>query len=332
MKSVQKLRRYVEESRRVLLTGPAGADGDSIGATLALARGIRALGVEDVFVAADVPKRYRWMSDARNILPNAVVPVDFDLVIVMDGDRHRLAPRVLTAFSKARYTAVVDHHPTTKSKGYDLAIIDPTAPATCMQVLEILDAWQVPLDAKIAEQLYVGLIYDTGGFRHSNTGPETHRVAARLLETGIDHATISTRVLMEVRQEAVALKAAVLSGATFHGNGQLVVGFCSEANMSDCGADEGDLDGVVESLLYVEGAEMCALVIERNAAVKLSLRSRGDVNVAALAKRLDAGGGGHAKAAGVVIQKTLQEALEILPGICLATIARDLSSSGEVRA
>ena len=332
MSSAEKLRSFIEESRRVLLTGPAGADGDSIGATLALARGVRALGVEEVFVAADVPKRYRWMSDAREILPNATVPSDFDLVIVMDGDRHRLAPQVLTAFANARYKVVVDHHRTTSSNGYDLAIVDSTAPATCTQVMEILDAWEIPLDAKIAEQLYVGLIYDTGGFRYSNTRPDTHRAAARILETGIDHATITSRVLMEVRRPGMALKAAVLSGARFYGNGQLVIGCCSASTMAECEADSGDLDGVVESLLYVEGAEMCVLLVERNPdAVKLSLRSRGDVNVAALAKRLDAGGGGHAKAAGVVIQVSFQEALETLPAICLATIAEDLQSSGEAR-
>jgi phosphoesterase RecJ-like protein len=327
MNPALKLRELAENARRVLLTGPTGADGDSIGATLALARGIRALGVQEVLVAANTPLRYRWMQDAERIVPNAKVQGSFDLVIVMDGDRHRLAPKVLKAFEGARHKVVVDHHRTTTSDGYDLAIVDATAPATCTQVLAILDSWGIPLDAAIAEHLYVGLIYDTGGFRYSNTQPDTHRDAARLLATGIDHAGISSRVLMEVRPAGLALKAAVLSSVRFHAQGQLVIGVCSLETLADCEATTGDLDGIVESLLYVQGAEMCVLVVERDAdSVKLSLRAKGDVNVAALAKRLDPGGGGHAKAAGVVINQSLHQALETLPVICAATIAADLES------
>jgi len=325
-----KLREIAQNARSVLLTGPAGADGDSIGATLALARGIRALGANDVRVAANTPERYRWMQDAKGIIANGNLEGDFDLVIVMDGDRHRLAPKVKKAFQAARYKVVVDHHRTTSSDGYDLAIVDPTAPATCSQVLEILDAWSVPLDAAIAEQLYVGLIYDTGGFRYSNTRPETHQAAARLLATGIDHANIASRVLMEIRPAGLALKAAVLSTAQFFSQGQLVIGTCSVEAMNRCEANTGDLDGIVESLLYVQGAEMCVLIVERDpSTVKLSLRAKGGVNVAALAKRLDSGGGGHAKAAGVVLKQSLAEALDALPAICTATIAADLGAHAE---
>ena len=73
-------------------------------------------------------------------------------------------------------------------------------------VLELLDAWQHPLDSALAELLYTGLIFDTGGFRYSNTDPRTHRAAARLLEQGIDHAAISARVLMERRRSGHVLQ------------------------------------------------------------------------------------------------------------------------------
>jgi phosphoesterase RecJ-like protein len=324
MNPAQQLRRFAEEAQRVLLTGPEDADGDSIGATLALARGIEALGAKEVLVAADTPARYRWMPGAESILPNASVASDFDLVIVMDGDRHRLAPQVDLAFKAAARTVVVDHHRTTSAEGYDLAIVDHTAAATCTQVLGILDDWAVPMDSVLAQLLYVGLIYDTGGFRYSNTKPETHHAAARLLATGIDHASIASRVLMEVSRAGMALKAGVLRSATFHGDGQMVLGSCSTALMRACGADTGDLDGLVESLLYVEGAELSVLMVERGPeSVKLSLRSRGAIDVAALAKRLDSGGGGHAKAAGVVLSQSLEGATGFLPTICLKALAAD---------
>ena len=321
MDLVQQLRALSEKAQRVLLTGPEDADGDSIGATLGLARGIQALGEKEVFVAADVPTRYRWMPGADAILSNDQVEGNFDLVIVMDGDRHRLAPKVEAAFKAASRTAVVDHHRTTGLDGYDLAIVDHNAAATCSQVLGILDAWSIPLDAEIAQLLYVGLIYDTGGFRYSNTKPETHHAASRLLATGIDHASIASRVLMEVSRAGMALKAHILNSASFHDGGQVVLGSCSQATLAECGAESGDLEGVVEALLYVEGAEMSVLMVERGAeSVKLSFRSRGAVDVSALAKSLDAGGGGHAKAAGVVLAQSLDHLARTLPEICSAAL------------
>ena len=319
-----ELRDLVCTARRVLLTGPQYADGDSVGATLALAHAVRAVGDAEVVVAADVPYRYAWMTGADEIVANAAVHGDFDVAIVMDGDQYRLAPGVEKAFRSAAKQVVVDHHRTTDLAGYHLAFLDQNAAATCVQVIEILDAWGVALTPDVAEVLYVGLIYDTGGFRYSNTKPQTHHVASRLLATGIDHASIASRVLMEVRPQGMRLKAAISGAAVFWGEGELVLAACSAETMAKCGAEFGDLDGIVESLLYIEGVELSILVVERPGEVKLSLRSRGKIDVAEFAQSLDEGGGGHAKAAGVLLDGGLDAWMKRLPNLALSALsARD---------
>ena len=322
MNASEQLKLLAEGAASVLLTGPSSADGDSVGATLALADAIRQLGVSRVDVAADLVDRYRWMPGADDVLANAQVTADYDLVIVMDGDRHRLAAQVEEAFNQAKHTVIVDHHGTTDEAGYDLAILDPTAAATCMQVMAILDAWESELTPAIAENLYVGLIFDTGGFRYSNTKPSTLRVAARLLECGFDHARAASRILMDKSLAGLRLHAAVLSETRFHADGQIALGIASRERMERFGANGGDLDGLVESMLYVDGVEVSVLLVEKGPdAVKLSFRSRGLVDVAGLAKSLTHRGGGHAKAAGAFLEESVEALSARLPEVGARALA-----------
>jgi phosphoesterase RecJ-like protein len=286
----------------VLLTGPEGPDGDSIGACLALQRLLAARAPGARVDVAGVPgARYGWLSGAAAMVPDAEVGA-YDGVVVLDGDKDRLYPPVARAFAGARWTGIVDHHRSTDLAGYDVAFFDPAAESTCGMVYTLLKAWGVPLDADLAAMLYVGIIFDTGGFRYSNTAASTHRIAAELLETGIDHARIMLKVLVERRLPALRLLARLLNEADFLAGGRLAMATCTQAMRAELGAEESDLEGVVDVLQHAEGVDLAVVVVERaSARVKLSLRSSGRVDVAALAHSLDAGGGGHAKAAGVVL-------------------------------
>jgi phosphoesterase RecJ-like protein len=299
---------------RVLLTGPEGPDGDSIGACLALQRGLAVLGVA-VDVAGDPGFRYRWMPGAAGMIHEDRVGA-YAGVVVLDGDRGRLPKKVTEAFHGAQWTGIVDHHRSTDPSAYTWSYFDPVVESTCTMVRALLDAWGVPLDREIATCLYVGIIFDTGGFRHSNTTPATHRGAAELLEQGIAHSEIATKVLVERRPVGVRLLSRLLAGATWHGGGSVAIAVFSLPLRKELDATEPDAEGVVEVLLHTEGVEVAAIVTERNEKkVKLSFRSRGKVDVAALARRLSASGGGHAKAAGAVLLEPLASVMARLPGI-----------------
>jgi bifunctional oligoribonuclease and PAP phosphatase NrnA len=300
----------LRDGGKVLLTGPVGPDGDSIGACLALQRVLEAEGIE-VVVAGVPPARYAWLPGADRMVPDDQLPDAFGAVAVLDGDRHRLTPEVERRFARAPIKAIVDHHGSTRADGYTHAWIEPSAESTCGMLLRAFRAWEVPLDRELAEQLYVGLVFDTGGFRHSNTTPETHRLAAELLQVGIDHAAISARILAERRPAAVRAMGAVLSEARWAFDGRLAIGAVPLALQRSLALAEGDLEGVVDVLIHAVGTDVAALLVERpGGQVKYSLRSRGDIDVAQVAHQLAVTGGGHPRAAGAVVDATIDEAAE----------------------
>ena len=136
-----------------------------------------------------------------------------------------------------------------------------------------------------------------------------------------DTSLINAKVLAERSVAGLRLLGDVVSHAAFHGDGAVVMGRVSMADSQRFGITDGDLEGVVDALLYTTGVEVAALVIERAPSqVKLSLRSRTTVDVAQLAKSLDSGGGGHARAAGVTLTEPLSDVLSRLPSHLVAAL------------
>lgn len=327
---VDALRDTFVAARRVLLTGPVDPDGDSLGACLALARGIARLGAASVEVAGTATFRYAWMPGADAMVPDARVAGPYDVAVVMDGDRRRLEPTVEAAFGGATVQVIIDHHASTTPEGYHISLLDPRAASTCEMVHALLESWGQPLDAELAALLYTGIIFDTGGFRHSNTSPASHRLAARLLETGIDHAAISVRVLVERRPAGLRLLGRALAGVRYYGDGAIALASVSLDDLRTAGAEGADLEGIVDALVYTTGVEVACLAIEKEAErVKLSLRSRKWLDVAKLARALAAGGGGHPRAAGVSLDTPLPVALERLPGAIESAYASGPSATPE---
>ena len=292
---------------RVLLSGPVGPDGDSVGACLVLQRWLAMRGVTAA-VAGAIPPRYRFLPGATDIIGDGAVTPDYDAVVILDGDRHRLAGQVHEAFARAEVKGIVDHHASTNPDGYTHYWVEADAVSTCEMLYDAMKASGVALDAELAALLYAGSVFDTGGFRYSNTTPHTLRMAAELIEHGIDHADISLRILMQRRMESLRLLGEVISGARSHLDGALVVGRVSLELAKRYRLRPGDLEGVVDALVHVEGVEVGCLLIERRAnRVKASLRSGGEQDVGALAHRLVPSGGGHRKAAGAVVDCGLDE-------------------------
>ena len=298
-------------ARRVLLTGPSRPDGDSIGACLALQRVLEAHGVSCA-VAGEPTYRYGWMPRADEMLSDAQVGSDWPAVVVLDGDRHRLTPAIEAAFQTASVRAIIDHPGSTENDGYTHFWVDARIGSACEMLYAALSAWGVPLDRELAQVLYTGLIFDTGAFRYSNTTPASHAMAAALLEQGIDHASICLNVLMDRRPAGLRLAGEVFSAAEFILDAQVLIAAVTLEQRERLDASNGDVEGIVENLVHVQGVEVGVLLIERpDGLVKLSFRSRGRVNVAAVAKALAPSGGGHPKAAGVIV-----------PGPCASIVAQ----------
>ncbi|MEZ4319602.1 MAG: bifunctional oligoribonuclease/PAP phosphatase NrnA [Myxococcota bacterium] len=287
---------------RVLLTGPVQPDGDSLGACLALQRVLQSRGVECA-VTGQPSYRYAWMPGIDALLPDDAVQPDWPAVVVLDGDRHRLTPGARAAFASAGVRGIIDHHGSTKNDGYTHFWLEPHVGSACEMLYGALERWGVSLDRPLAEVLYTGLIFDTGAFRYSNTSPESHEMAAALLRAGVDHAAICLHVLMDRKPSGLRVAAEVFGSTEIVLDGRLAMSSVRLDQRARLGVEDGDLEGLVENLVQVQGVEVGVLFIERaDGWVKLSLRSRGSVNVASVAQELAPMGGGHAKAAGVSLQ------------------------------
>ena len=133
---------------------------------------------------------------------------------------------------------------------------------------------------------------------------------------------------MERRPAGMRLQARVMDGASFHAEGTVLLGLASQALHETLGTTEADVEGIVDALVYIEGVEVGVLLVERGPErVKLSLRSRGLVDVSRVARALDPSGGGHAKAAGVVLPLPVSEVMVLLPRVLGAAVRQARSDA-----
>ena len=287
-------------ARAVVVTGPVRPDGDSLGACLALARVLQRHGVT-VHVTGEAGYRYDWLPGATELVPDHAIPPS-PVVVVLDGDRHRLTPGACAAWQAAEVRGIIDHHASTEPDGYDLFWVDPEATSTCEMLYTTFGSRGEALDLEIATLLHAGSVFDTGCFRYDNTTPATLAMAADLIGRGVDHAALAARMLGERRWEGLQALSEVTRGATRHAGGRLVTSHVTADMQARLGLVPDDLEGLVEALIMVRGVEVAALLIARpDGRTKVSLRSRGRVDVCALAATLVPSGGGHRKAAGAVV-------------------------------
>jgi phosphoesterase RecJ-like protein len=309
----------VGEAREVALLCHVGPDGDALGSMLALGAALRAKGVSVVasFGAADgepfeVPSSYAFLP-AQDLL---VKPDDFpaapEVLVTFDtGSRDRLgslADRVGTAGT----TVVVDHHSTNTRYG-TVNLVDTGAAATAVLVAEMLDRLDLPLTAEVAAPLYTGLVTDTGSFKYVATTPSVHELAARLLATGIRHDLISRAIwdsasLPYVRLLGDVCSRAQLDPAAAGGLG-LVWTTVVPDDLDRHGLALSDVEGVIDVVRTAQEAEIAAVLKRESGSevVRVSLRSKGSIDVGDMCVPL--GGGGHRYAAGFTAEGDVDAAL-----------------------
>lgn len=311
----------VAAAERLVLTTP-DVDGDSVGSLVGLYRAIVSHWPGKrvrVLAPEAIPARYAGLTAGVPFeTPSAAVEPS-DLAIVVDGSPDRLGP-LARHFEAAARTGMVDHHKSSDPSSVDVALVDSTAASTTELVLRLCDGWGIALNAELAAPLFAGLVFDTSIFRYRLTTPRALRAAARMLETGIDHARIVEEVLLQQSEAKARLRARVIDRMQVTAGGRLA--------WSSLRLDERDgieTGGFVDDLVFVEGVEVGLLVLEKSAsATKVSLRSRGGVDVAQVAQSLSQRGGGHARAAGATVLGGLEE----VAGRAVAAVEAALAARG----
>lgn len=308
---VEVLRR----GERFLVCSHSRPDGDAVGSMLAMGMVLRQMGKRVDLVAADrVPAIYRTLSGAESIHFAMSVHGPYDAIIVLECDSaERTRLRGLEAF----YLINVDHHATGSNFGH-LNWIDRSAASVGELVYRIAKAAGAEVTREMATCLYVTVLTDTGGFCYGGTRASTFALAYELVQAGADPIRIAQEIYFSTATARLLLLGAALSN--LKRDGRLAWLWVTHKDMvRTCAADE-DCEGIVNYAVAIAGVEAAAFLRELpEGRIRVSLRSKGQVDVASVAAGL--GGGGHENAAGMTLDGPLARALSQILGALRASVA-----------
>ena len=287
-------------------------DGDCVGSGLALVQALRSLGKQALLVSDDPhPAVYDFLPGRRfHTRAGYLKPEDFhpQVAIFLDCTDPERAGRGLE-FAAGKVWVNIDHHVSNRSFGA-VNLVDPTAAATGELVYDVINELGIPIDKDIATCLYVAILTDTGGFRYQNTTKETHLLAAELLERGVNGSEIFDCVFETRTVSSIMLLSKVLSTLKLYRGGKIASVTLTQEMMRASGASSEETEGIIGYPRSIAGVEVSLFFKESDepGKVHVSFRSRSLVDVAAVAQSL--GGGGHPRAAGALIDGTIEEVTE----------------------
>ncbi len=318
----------------VLITTHAKPDGDAFGSVLALTVALHKAGQRaTACLMPPVPAYLMQLRGAElvRVHQDGDTLVEPGLVVVLDtGAWAQLAPIRPQLEGWTDRTLIIDHH-LNGDVPARWHYIDAQGAACCEIVAQLLDEMKLPFDPIVCEALYVGIASDTGWFRFSNTRPQTHELAARLLRQGVDHAELYRKIEQAERPEKLALLIRALDSLQLLADGRVAVMTLRAADFAETGAVDEETERFVDVPQAVTSVQMVVLITESPSAtdgsgradrpIRLSFRSKpgpGAINVARLAQRF--GGGGHARAAGAKVDAPLEDVILQITEVLTAAV------------
>ena len=299
--TVQETARWLQSRDGYLILTHKRPDGDTLGCAVGLCRALRKLG------------KTAWVlpnGDATSLfdpyLEGVLAPADYVPETLVSVD---IASEGLFTGSEACYKGKVDlsidHHPS--NEGFAaLNYVDPSR-AACGEILyDVITQW-FPVTEEIALPLYVAVATDTGCFIYSNTTPNTHRVAAALMETGIDAAWVNKRHFRTKSYTRLRIEARIMETLELRDSGQTALAAISLADLKELNAREEDVEDIAAFVGQLEGVHTAVTIREiQPGECKLSVRTGADLNASTVCALL--GGGGHAAASGCTVMGSIADA------------------------
>ncbi|MGH9409664.1 MAG: DHH family phosphoesterase [Vicinamibacterales bacterium] len=300
--AVQQICDAIQTRRRFLITSHARPDGDSIGSQLAIAYALEALGKDVRIVNADpAPEHYMEFPGVRRIeIAREVAETDADALIVMESSD---LARTGVAGLGGRFTINIDHHQGNTAYGA-LNWVDESAAACGELVFDLVRALGVPLTIEIATHIYLAILTDTGSFHHSHITPRTFDICRQTVEAGVNPAAMARRVFDSNSFGKLKLIGALLDRMQLLDGGRLAALYLDDDILNATATTYNDTEGLIN--LPLTAREIQAVVFFKVGAdgdVRVSLRSKYDVDVRSVAARH--GGGGHRNASGFTMRGPL---------------------------
>lgn len=293
------LKDILKNRRRVAMGGHIRPDGDCIGSCMGLYLYLKEQFPHihtDVYLE-EVPEAYGMISGTDEVKTQIPEDKAYDLFICLDcGDVKRLGFSE-PLFEKAGETLCIDHHISNEAFA-DHNYIVPDASSTSELVFTLLDREKI--SSAVAEALYMGIVHDTGVFQYSCTSPETMEIAAELMRKGINGSEIIDKTYYEKTYVQNQILGRALLESMLIMEKRCIVSVIRQRSMKFFQAQPSDLEGIVSQLRQTKGVEVAIFLHETEPQkFKVSLRSKGVVDVSVIAKHF--GGGGHVRAAGVTM-------------------------------
>lgn len=299
------LNKILSGVKTVAIGGHVRPDGDCVGSCMGLYQYIRDNYKEietDVYLE-QIPKVFAFIEATKDIRHEADTEKIYDLFICLDcGDADRLGFSG-AIFARAKNTFCVDHHISNTAFAKENYIF-PDASSTSELVFDLLEKEKIKKGT--AEALYVGMVHDTGVFQYSCTSPSTMRAAAFLMEKGIDGSKIIEETFYEKTYVQNQILGRALLESILFMDGRCIVSAVTKAEMEFYRVDTRDLEGIVSHLRMTKGVEVAIFMYELESHVfKISMRSKGSVDVSKIAQYFS--GGGHKKAAGFTMRGNMHD-------------------------
>ncbi len=308
MKVPENIVSFLRERDDFLIATHISPEGDALGSSIALSMSLESIGKRVIVYDRDpVPSFYRFLPGHERFTNSINPEAKIQNLILLDcntAERAELPEQVKQA---RPFSVVIDHHVTENDFG-DLKWVVPSAAATGQMIFHLIKSMGIDISRDIATNLYTAIAIDTGTFRYSNTDASTLIDASELVRAGADPAFISTSLYDSWSRGRFELLIMTLN--TLEIRDGIAITVVTKDMFQKTGTDAADTENFANFPRMIEDVKVSAFFREIEGGWKVSLRSKGQVNVAQIASAF--GGGGHRNAAGYKISKKLQDASEDL--------------------
>jgi phosphoesterase RecJ-like protein len=296
---LQKIADIFRTGDRFLVVSHVNPDGDAVGSLLGLCQALHEMGKQAWALSGDkLPETYDFLPGSGDVVTDpAEISESIAWIVSVDVAARDRISGDLEPFKDTARLINIDHHPTNPGFG-DLNFIEPAMTSTAEVIFKVLKQAGYDLSKGVAKCLYTGLITDTGGFRFAGVGAQTLKSGAEMLGAGLDSYEVTRHLYEEFPLSRLQLERLVLERLEILLNGRLMVSTLLSEDFQRLGADFSEGENLVNLLRQCRGVEVGVLLTGMSdSLIRVSLRSKGRVDVSLIARSM--GGGGHRHASGL---------------------------------
>ncbi|MDR1259934.1 MAG: bifunctional oligoribonuclease/PAP phosphatase NrnA [Endomicrobium sp.] len=313
LKKIAGISKIIKESKTFFIAGHIKTDGDSLGSSLALASVLNRLGKKaSVYYADEIPNSLKFLKGSNKIKKLAKKTDTFDCAIILESLNFMRIGNIISP-KQAKKIINIDHHMSHTNFG-TINYIVPSSASTAELVFNILEYMKIKLTKSEAENLYTGILTDTGCFRQTNTTAEAHIICAKLMRFGINVNTIYKKIYEKNSINSLKLYGIALRGIKTMINNKVSYITLTKDMFKESGAKDNDSHGIIDYTLKIKNVKIGCLFKEiDNNVTKVSCRSVKNFDILKIVKIF--GGGGHKNAAGCIVNSTINDTIKIISNI-----------------